>query len=68
MAVNSGGTLGGNGSIGGAITVASGGHITGGLRTGANQIGTLIAFNAVSLNSGSNLDIDLALRAERRFE
>ena len=62
VAVNNGGTLGGNGSVGGAMTVASGGHITRGLGTGTT-IGTLTAFNAVSLNSGSNLDIDLGAPA-----
>ncbi len=58
VTVNGTGFLAGSGSIGGAITIASGGHLSAGQRTG-NLIGTLIAFNAVSLNSGSNLDIDL---------
>ncbi len=62
VAVNSGGTLGGNGSVAGAITVATGGHITGGLRTGTT-IGKLTASDALSLNSGSNLDIDLGAPA-----
>ncbi len=64
IAINNGGTLGGTGAVGdvisgmGTVTVASGGHIAPGSATG-NTIGTLSAFNAVTLNSGSNLDIDL---------
>ena len=58
VAVNNGGTLGGTGGVGGAITVASGGHLAPGLRTGAT-IGTLSALNTVSLASGSSLDIGL---------
>jgi hypothetical protein len=58
VAVNSGGTLGGTGGVGGAISVASGGHLAPGLASG-NTIGTLSAFNTVSLASGSNLDIDV---------
>jgi hypothetical protein len=58
VAVNNGGTLGGTGGVGGPITVASGGHLAPGPRTGAT-IGTLSALNTVSLASGSNLDIGL---------
>jgi autotransporter-associated beta strand protein len=63
VAVNSGGTLGGNGSIAGPITVASGAHLTAGLRTGTNQIGTLTAGNTLSVASGTSLDIDLGAPA-----
>jgi fibronectin-binding autotransporter adhesin len=66
VAVNNGGTLGGNGGAGaagtGAITVASGGHIAPGLATGTT-IGTLTALGDVSLGSGSILDIDLGAPA-----
>ena len=66
VAVNNGGTLGGNGGAGaagtGAITVASGGHIAPGLATGTT-IGTLTALGAVSLGSGSRLDMDLGAPA-----
>ncbi len=67
VAVNNGGTLGGNGGVGdsggaGTITVASGGHIAPGLASGTT-IGTLTAQNALSLNSGSSLDIDLGAPA-----
>ena len=68
--VNSGGTLGGNGSVGdnlafvgaGDVTVNSGGHLQPGLRTGAT-IGTLTVFNALTLNSGSSLEMDLGAPA-----
>jgi fibronectin-binding autotransporter adhesin len=70
VTVNSGGTLGGNGSVGdnlhflsgGNLTVNSGGHLQPGLRVGAT-IGTLTAFNAVTLNSGSVLDMELGAPA-----
>jgi fibronectin-binding autotransporter adhesin len=58
VAVNNGGTLGGTGGVGGPITVASGGHLAPGLRTGTT-IGALSALNSVSLSIGSNLDIGL---------
>src|SRR5439155_1602757 len=53
VAVNSGGTLGGGGSISGAVTVASGGHVAPG-----NSIGN-ITVSALTLDSGSHLDIEL---------
>jgi autotransporter-associated beta strand protein len=66
VAVNSGGTLGGNGGVGaagtGAITVASGGHLAPGLATG-NTIGTLTALGNFSLGSGSSLDMGLGAPA-----
>ncbi len=62
VTINGTGVLAGSGSVGGAITVASGGHLSAGQRVG-NLIGTLIAFNAVSLSSGSNLDIDVGAPA-----
>ncbi|MEX2308068.1 MAG: autotransporter-associated beta strand repeat-containing protein [Pirellulales bacterium] len=58
VAANNGGTLGGNGGVGGPITVASGGHLAPGPATGTT-IGTLSVLNALSLGSGSNLDMDL---------
>jgi fibronectin-binding autotransporter adhesin len=58
VAVNSGGTLGGSGAVGGPITVASGGHLAPGLAT-VDTIGTLSALNTVSLASGSGLDVGL---------
>ena len=62
VAVNNGGTLGGNGGAGasgtGSITVASGGHIAPGLATG-NTIGTLTSQGNLSLASGSRLDMGL---------
>jgi autotransporter-associated beta strand protein len=62
VAVNSGGTLGGTGGVGGAINVASGGHLAPGLVTGTT-IGTLTALNSVSLSSGAALDIGLGAPA-----
>ncbi len=43
VAVNTGGTLGGSGGVGGPITVASGGHLAPGPRTGTT-IGALFCF------------------------
>lgn len=62
VTINSGGFLAGSGSVGGPVVVASGGHLSAGQRTG-NLIGTLIAFNSVTLNSGANLDIDIGAPA-----
>lgn len=66
VAVNNGGTLGGNGGAGaagtGTITVASGGHIAPGLATGV-MIGTLTSQGDMSLASGSRLDMDLGAPA-----
>jgi autotransporter-associated beta strand protein len=58
VAVNNGGTLGGNGGVGGPITVASGGRLAPGPVTG-NTIGTLTALNTLSLGSGSTFNIGL---------
>jgi fibronectin-binding autotransporter adhesin len=65
VAVNNGGTLGGGGAVGGAITVASGGHIApsgvyfNGTTLLTNTIGPFSALGALTLNSGSRLDIEL---------
>ena len=64
VGVNNGGTLGGNGGVGGLVTVALGGHIAPGLAAGT-LIGTLTASGGATFNSGSKFDIDLALRTRR---
>jgi autotransporter-associated beta strand protein len=51
--VASGATLGGSGTIGGAVTVADGGHIAPGNSPGTLNMGTL------TLNAGSVLDFEL---------
>jgi len=48
MTVNSGGTLGGIGTLGGAVTVNSGGT----LRAGTNGLGTLTVTNGLSFSAG----------------
>jgi autotransporter-associated beta strand protein len=52
--VNAGGTLGGTGTLGGGLTVASGGHVAPGA-----SIGTLNVAGAMTLDTGSILDIEL---------
>ena len=50
--VNSGGTLGGNGSLTGAVSVADGGHL-------ALSTGNALSVNSLVLNANSNLDVGL---------
>ncbi|HSV15266.1 MAG TPA: autotransporter-associated beta strand repeat-containing protein [Tepidisphaeraceae bacterium] len=54
VAVNSGGTLGGTGLISGAVTLASGGHLS----PGSGGVGTL-SVGSLTLNGGSQLDYDI---------
>src|SRR5262249_36370084 len=54
---NSGTTLGGTGTIGGAVTVASGANLLGG--TGATASGTLTLANNLTMNSGSIIELAL---------
>ncbi|MBH3428224.1 autotransporter-associated beta strand repeat-containing protein [Pseudomonas alkylphenolica] len=51
--VNSGATLTGAGSLGGAVTVADGGHL-------AVSSGSALAMNALVLENSANLDVDLS--------
>ncbi len=53
LTVNNGGTLGGTGSVSGAVTVNSGGHIAPGASIESLEVG------ALSLVTGSVLDIEL---------
>jgi autotransporter-associated beta strand protein len=55
--VNSGGTLGGNGTVGGAVTVASGGNLAPGI--GGNTTAVLTEQGALTLQAGSNFNIDI---------
>ncbi|HTY86453.1 MAG TPA: autotransporter-associated beta strand repeat-containing protein [Candidatus Acidoferrum sp.] len=52
VTVNNGGTLGGTGLVGGAVTVNAGGALAPG---GPNNIGTLSISNSLALNSAANL-------------
>src|SRR5262249_7662734 len=54
---NSGTTLGGTGTIGGAVTVASGANLLGG--TGAAASGTLTLANNLTMNSRSIIELAL---------
>ncbi|MFT5127194.1 MAG: fibronectin-binding autotransporter adhesin [Rhodothermales bacterium] len=56
VAVNSGGTLGGAGSLAGLVTVNSGGHVAAGV-----AVGTLTLSAGMTLNDGAELDADLTL-------
>ncbi|WP_164897260.1 autotransporter-associated beta strand repeat-containing protein [Pseudomonas alkylphenolica] len=51
--VNSGATLTGSGALGGAVTVADGGHL-------AVSSGSTLAMNALVLENNANLDVDLS--------
>ena len=53
--MNNNGTLGGTGTVGGLVTVNSGGAVA----PGAGGIGTLTAPGGLSLNTGSILNFDL---------
>jgi autotransporter-associated beta strand protein len=55
ITVNSGGALGGTGSVSGAVTVNAGGAIS----PGSNGVGTVTLTGGLTLNSGALLNIDL---------
>ena len=57
VTVNSGTTLGGSGTMASALTVASGGTLTAGSAVGAP--GPLTAFNGLTLQGGSTLNLSL---------
>jgi autotransporter-associated beta strand protein len=59
MLVNSGGTLGGGGTIAGAVTINSGGTLSPG-----NPVGTLTINNNLTANSGAILDLTLGTSSD----